>query len=145
MDALEKRFAQTNPSSGQIYLYDSGSVPCSSTVSCKHSRKAVSNSHNIHISPGGISPLLVWRPAARSYFGISVFLCISRSFNLSLSLLLWYGEKWSRILGFLFLVTASSLPKSWPVTELFQTRSWKEALFCIRAASPIISFFNQQE
>lgn len=52
MDAREKQFTETNPSSGQTYMCYPGNVPCSSTVVNIAEKWSLTNSHNIHIITG---------------------------------------------------------------------------------------------
>lgn len=108
---------------------------------------SLTNSHNIHISPGRISSLLVWRPAARICFSSPIFPCVRRRINLlSVSVPLWYWARWCEKQGYvLFTTTLGGLPKSWLVTELLLGHLWKEALFCIRVAILATSFFHQQK
>lgn len=86
---------------------------------------SITNSHNIHISPGGVSSLLVWMSAARIFFRWQIFPCYRRGISLlSVSELLWWRQNGVKNQVFVLLL---------PVLVVFLRVSWPQ--ICLKNIS----------
>lgn len=82
---------------------------------------SVTNSHNIHISPGGVSSLLVWRSAAGIFFSRPIFPCSRRGINLlSVSVLLWWRRNGLKTRAYVVLL---------PLLVVFLRVGWPQICF----------------